>query len=233
MPSSASIQFKILFAGEFPVVHADLQQGHTLYAESGSLVSMSPNIDIRGQMRGGLGQSFLRKLLTGETFFFEKLTAENGPGEVILAPAPPGEVELVEMDGSVDYMVQKGGFLAATEEVKLSPKMQNLSQGLFSGAGFFVARISGKGTMVLTSYGAIRKHELAAKEEYVVSNHHLVAWTASTAYETRLAAKGLITSFTSGQGFVCRFKGPGTVYTQSRSPQALASWLSRYMPRRG
>jgi len=200
MPSSDIIKFKVLFSGEFPVVHADLQQGHTLYAESGSLVSMSPNIDIRGQMRGGLGQSFLRKLLTGETFFFEKLTAENGPGKSSWRPAPPGEVELVEMDGSVDYMVQKGGFLAATEGVVLSPKMQNLSQGLFSGAGFFVARIAGKGTMVLTSYGAIRKHELAAKEEYVVSNHHLVAWTASTAYQTRLAAKGLITSFTRARG---------------------------------
>ena len=62
-----------------------------------------------------------------------------------------------------------------------------------------------------------------------VDNHHLVAWEATTSYEIRKAAAGWISSFTSGEGFVCRFKGPGAIYVQTRSPAAFAGWLSGYL----
>ena len=43
----------------------------------------------------------------------------------------------------------------------------------------------------------------------------------------------LPSSFTSGEGFVCRFTGPGRIYVQTRNPAAFAGWLSRHLPSKG
>ena len=46
---------------------------------------------------------------------------------------------------------------------------------------------------------------------------------------TGLAA-GWIASLTSGEGFVCRFRGPGVVYIQSRNPRGFGSWVRQFLP---
>lgn len=226
----SSIQFKTIHPGDSPAVQVRLPQGASLYAESGAMIAMTSTIRVDGTMKGGFLGSLKRKLLTGETFFFQTLKAEGGDGEVLLAPAPPGETLILELDGSTEYFVQKGSFLAASESVRLDSAMQNLSKGLFSGEGFFISRIAGSGTLVLNSFGAIHRLDLAAGQEYLVDNHHLVAWTASTAYGIEKAsASGWMSSFTSGEGLVCRFKGPGTIYLQTRNPSAFGGWLSGYV----
>lgn len=226
----SAIQFKTIHPGDSPAVHVRLPQGASLYAESGAMIGMTSTIRVDGTIKGGLLGSLKRKLLSGETFFFQTLRAEGGDGEVLLAPAPPGETLILELDGSTEYFVQKGSFLAATEAIRLESKMQNLSKGLFSGEGFFISRIAGRGTLVLNSFGAIHRIDLAQGQEYIVDNHHLVAWTASTAYGIEKASSsGWVSSITSGEGLVCRFKGPGTIYLQTRNPAAFGSWLSSYV----
>jgi hypothetical protein len=137
------------------------------------------------------------------------------------------------LDGSIDWIVQKGSFLAATNGIQLETKTQNLLQGLFSGEGFFVSRVKGTGTLALNSFGSLHEVSLGAGETYVVDNSHLVAWTASTQYKISKAASGWINTITSGEGFVCRFQGPGTILMQTRNPRAFSSWLAVICPPRG
>jgi uncharacterized protein (TIGR00266 family) len=232
--STRDVRFQVLYQGDSPAVQVRLPEGSSIYAESGAMLGMTSTVRVDGSMRGGLLGSLARKMLTGETFFFQTLKAEGGDGEVLLAAAPPGETLILELDGSTDYLVQKGSFLAASKTIQLESKMQNLSRGLFSGEGFFISRISGQGTLVLNSFGSIHRVELAAGQEYIVDNHHLVAWTASTAYDVEKAsASGWISSLTSGEGLVCRFKGPGTLYLQTRNPASFGSWMSSYIPSQG
>jgi uncharacterized protein (AIM24 family) len=98
------------------------------------------------------------------------------------------------------------------------------------GEGFFILRVSGTGQLILNSFGAIHKVELKPDQEYIVDNSHLVAWTATTSYNIEKAAAGWIASFTSGEGFVCRFRGPGVVYIQSRNPGGFGAWLQQFIP---
>jgi uncharacterized protein (AIM24 family) len=42
-------------------------------------------------------------------------------------------------------------------------------------------------------------------------------------------AAGLFSSFFSGEGLVLRLRGPGRVYLQSRSLEALASWVNSHL----
>ena len=221
---------EILYPGAFPMARVELTAGESIKAESGAMVASSPTIDIESKMEGGFLGALSRKFLTGEKFFFQTLRASRGPGEVLLAPTVPGEIVMLELDGVNEYMVQKDGFLAGAEAIKLDSQMQSLSRGLLGGEGFFILKVSGKGTLLLNSFGAIHKIELKPEQEYIVDNSHLVAWSGTTSYNIERAASGWVASFTSGEGFVCRFRGPGVVYIQSRNPGTFGAWIRQFIP---
>lgn len=221
---------EILYPGAFPMVRVQLAEGESLKAESGAMVSMSPTLDVESKMEGGLFKALSRKVLTGEHFFFQTLRATRGSGEALLAPTVPGEIVILELDGVNEYFVQKDGFLAGAQSLAIESKMQSFTRGLLGGEGFFILKIGGKGPLILSSFGAIHLVELKPGEEYIVDNSHLVAWTATTSYKIEKAAAGWISSFTSGEGFICRFRGPGVVYIQTRNPQSFGAWIRQFMP---
>jgi uncharacterized protein (TIGR00266 family) len=221
---------EILYPGAFPMVRVELAEGEHIKAESGAMVACSPTIDIESKMEGGFLGALSRKFLTGEKFFFQTLRANRGAGEALLAPTVPGEIIVLELDGVNEYMVQKDGFLAGADGIAIDSQMQSMSRGLLGGEGFFILKMSGKGMLVLNSFGAIHKIELKPSQEYIVDNSHLVAWSTTTSYNIEKATSGWVASFTSGEGFVCRFRGPGVVYIQSRNPRGFGSWVRQFLP---
>lgn len=223
------MDYEILYPGAFPLLKVQLTKGETLKAESDAMVSMASTIDVEGKMEGGL-LGGIGRMLSGEKFFFQTLDARRGPGEVLLAPSIPGDIVDVELDGSYNLVVQKDGFLAGSTGIEVSSKMQNLMQGLFSGEGFFTLKVSGRGTVFLNSYGGIHAINLEAGEERIIDNSHLVAWPEYMDYKMEKASSGWISSFTSGEMFVCRFKGPGVVLIQTRNPQGFADWVKGLLP---
>nr|MBI3612911.1 TIGR00266 family protein [Nitrospirota bacterium] len=221
---------EILYPGAFPMVRVELAAGETVKAESGAMVACSPTVDVESKMEGGFLGALSRRMLSGEKFFFQTLRATRGAGEVLLAPTVPGDIVVLQLDGVNEYLVQKDGFLAGADSVKIESKMQSLSRGLLGGEGLFILRVSGTGTLVLNSFGAVHKVELKPDQEYIVDNSHLVAWTATTSYNIEKASAGWIASFTSGEGLVCRFRGPGVVYIQSRNPGGFGNWIRQFIP---
>ncbi|MBL8151458.1 MAG: TIGR00266 family protein [Blastocatellia bacterium] len=226
------MKYEFLYPGSFCMIRAYLEHGESLKAESGAMVAMSPTIDVEGKMEGGL-LGGLGRMLSGEKFFFQTLTARRGPGEVMLAPSVPGDVKAIELDGSTTYSVQKDGFLAGTQAITVSTQMQNLSKGLFSGEGFFIIKVTGPGLLFVSSFGAIHPIDIPPGGEFIIDNSHLVAWPDSTHYTIEKASSGWLSSFTSGEGLVCRFRGPGRVFIQTRNPQAFGDWMKRFIPMRG
>jgi len=223
------MEYEILYPGAFPLLKVQLQQGEMIKAESDAMVSMSNTVDVEGKMEGGL-LGGIGRMLAGEKFFFQTLNARRGPGEVLLAPSIPGDIVDVDLDGSYSLVVQKDGFLASSNGVEVSSKMQNLLQGVFSGEGFFTLKVSGKGTVFLNSYGGIHAINLEAGEERIIDNGHLVAWADYMDYKIEKASSGWISSFTSGEMLVCRFRGPGVVLIQTRNPQGFGDWVRSFVP---
>ncbi|MDF2645736.1 MAG: hypothetical protein K0Q73_1541 [Paenibacillus sp.] len=223
------MKHEILYKGAFPMLKIELQAGENIKAEAGAMVSMSPNIELKGTVEGGIMKG-LGRMLSGEKFFFQELTPTRGSGEVLLSPAVIGDIEAVELDGSYKLYVQKDGFLAGTSGIQVNTKMQNLMSGFMSGEGFFIVEISGKGTVFLSSYGAIHAINLAPGQEVIIDNGHLVAWPDYTQYTIEKAAKGWLSSLTSGEGVVCRFRGEGVVLIQTRNPQSFGGWIKRFIP---
>ena len=220
-------KYEILYQDAFPIIKYRLSAGERLKAESDAMIAMTANVDVTGGVEGGLLRGLARRMLAGEKFFFQYLTASRGEGEVLLGHPLPGGIVDVALDGSYGLRVQKDGFLAATDGVEVSTQMQNLMQGLFSGEGFFVLNVSGKGVVFLSSYGAIHAINLEHGEEMVIDNGHLVAWADYMQYKITKASNGWINSFMSGECLVCRFKGPGIVLIQTRNPSGLKGYISK------
>lgn len=218
------MQYRIHYPETFSLLEVQLQQGESLKAESGAMVTMDETIDVDGKLEGGIMKG-LGRMLAGEKFFFQTLKANRGPGSVTLAPVHIGGIVPLDLTGGA-YMIQKDGFLAGTEGVEIDTKMQNLSKGFLSGEGFFIMRVSGKGTVFVNSYGAIHPVDIPAGQTLVIDNQHLVAWPESMQYRIEKASNsGWISSVTSGEGLVCRFMGPGRLYIQTRNPKGFADWI--------
>ena len=221
------MKYEILYPEAFPIVECHLERGESIKAESDAMIAMSPTIDVEGKMDGGLLRGLARKFLSGESLFFQELTARRGAGTVLFGHSQIGGILDVELDGSYGLMIQKDGFLASTQGITVDTEMQNLSRGFLSGEGFFILNARGNGTVFVSSYGVIHPINLDDNEEVIIDNGHLVAWPDYMNYKIEKASNGWISSITSGEGLVCRFRGPGIVLIQTRNPNNFEKELEK------
>ena len=89
---------------------------------------------------------------------------------------------------------------------------------------------SGSGTLLVSSYGAIFEKTLGAGEKYIVDTSHLVAFDGAMAVQPKTVG-GMKSTLFSGEGLVVELTGPGKIYIQTRSPQALINWIIPQIPR--
>jgi uncharacterized protein (TIGR00266 family) len=209
----------------FAQVTLSLSAGEAVRAEAGAMVSHDEGIDIETGTSGGLVDSLKRSVLGGESFFQNTFTAERA-GEITLAPPLPGDVVAHDLDGRL--LVQSGSFLAAGADVGLDTRFGG-GRTFFGGEGLFLLELDGTGPVYLSSYGAVDEHELDAGERFVVDTGHIVAFDGGTTFDVDRVG-GLRSTLFSGEGLVCTFEGPGTVWTQSRSTDAFLSWLIPQLP---
>ena len=120
-----------------PVVICELSAGESMITEKGSMVWMSPNMEMQTSA-GGLGKAFGR-MFSGESIFQNIYTAQGGPGMIAFASSFPGAIRAVEITPDRPIVVQKSAFLAATDGVELSVVFQQLlGAGCFGGVGFIM-----------------------------------------------------------------------------------------------
>lgn len=62
-----------------------------------------------------------------------------------------------------------------------------------------------------------------------IDNGYLVAWEQHLNYRITKASSSILGSMLSGEGVVCSFTGPGTVYVQTRSIKPLAACVAKEM----
>jgi len=209
----------------FAVARLGLGPGETIRAEAGAMLAMSDGVAIEASMQGGLMKSLRRGVLGGESLFMTTFTASDGGGWVDVAPQLPGDVTTLELQHDTPLVLDRGSFLACASSVEIDSKWKGF-KSLFGGEGGFMVHASGAGPLVMASYGAIDRVELAAGERLVVDTGHMVAFPESIDWTLRRAADGkTITSMKSGELFVFEFVGPGLLLTQTRSFQSLVALL--------
>jgi len=169
----------------------------------------------------------LRRSLGGESFFVNDFSSTRG-GVVAVAAALPGDMTQVSLDGSGSLLVQSGSWIASDPTVDVDSKWGG-GKSFFSGEGLILLRCSGRGDLLVSSYGAIRSATLAAGESITLDTGHVVAFDETVQYKVRKAGSWKSTIL-GGEGLVTDFTGPGRVWLQTRSSSDLVAWLSARMP---
>ena len=214
--------------GAFALAVVHLQPEQAICAEAGAMVSMSANVDLYAEMKGGVFGA-LKRAVGGESAFVSTFTAKGGPGEVTFAPGAPGDVAGIEMRDQT-FLVQSSSYLAGDTSLTVDTKFGG-AKSFFGGEGLFLLQVSGTGLLLVSSFGAIHRRTLRLGEQYVVDTGHLVAWEGQMQYNLRKAAKsGYLRSFLSGEGMVAEFSGPGEILIQTRNLAAFAGLLKPFFP---
>lgn len=221
------MQVEILHRPSFAVARVTLTPGEEIIVEGGAMVSMSAEIEMKTKARGGLLSSLKRAFLGGESFFLNTYRATDHPGEILLAPPLPGDMVAWDLQAQT-ILLQSGSFVACGPEISLDTKWGG-AKTFFAGEGLFMLKVSGTGTLILSSYGAIQHKELAAGERYIVDTGHIVAFSAEMPFKVRRVG-GLKSTLFSGEGLVVELTGPGHLWLQTRSVEAFLSWLIPKLP---
>jgi uncharacterized protein (TIGR00266 family) len=226
--SGRGYSYEVHHPGAFALATVKLQPEQSIQAEAGAMVSMSANVDLQSQMKGGL-MGALKRAVGGESAFISIFTARGGPGEVSFAPGAPGDIAAIEMTNQIFY-VQSSSYLAGDTSLAIDTRWGG-AKSFFGGEGLFVLQVQGSGLLLVASFGSIHRKKLNHGERFVVDTGHLVAWEGHMPYELRRAASaGLFRSMLSGEGIVSEFTGPGEILIQTRNLAAFAGILKPFFP---
>lgn len=213
--------YKIEGRPDYAFLTVQIPANETLKVEASAMATMDTHLEMKTKLKGGVG-----RFLTGESLFLNEFKAAKGAGEIGIAPGTPGDMVHQYLNGQTLF-IQNSAFVAATMDVNLETKWQGMLKGFFSGESFFLIRASGKGDLWFNSYGAII--EIDVEDDYVVDTGNIVAFTDGMEYEITKVG-GYKSLFFSGEGFVCRFRGRGKVWIQTRNAQAFVSWADYFRP---
>ena len=219
--------YEVKYQPSYSLAIIQLQPEQSILAEAGAMVSMSANVELQSEMKGGFFGA-LKRAAGGESAFVSTFTARGGPGEVCFAPGSPGDIAGIDLNNQM-FFVQSSSYLAGDASLTVDTKWGG-AKTFFGGEGLFVLQISGAGLLLLSSFGAIHRKRLQPGERYVVDTGHLVAWEGTTQYTLRKAAAGFFRSMMSGEGIVSEFIGPGEILIQTRNLEAFAGLMKPFFP---
>ena len=214
--------------GSFPVVVCELENGEQMITEKGSMVWMSPNVQMETR-GGGLGKMF-SKAFSGESMFQNVYTA-RGAGMITFGSSFPGQIKAVNIGPGREMILQKSAFLAAESGVELSIHFnKKLGVGFFGGEGFIMQRLSGNGTAFVEIDGELMEYELGPGQQIVVDTGNVAAFTPGVNMEIQ-QVPGLKNKLFGGEGiFNTVLTGPGTVWLQTMPICNVANAIRPYIP---
>ena len=195
----------------------NLVKGETLTAEAGAFMAMVGSVNFETttrQRKGGNILSGLRRLIAGESFFINKFTAISD-AQIYLGTALPGDIFVKELHGE-KLIIQGGSYVACESNVHIDVDWQGL-KSIFSGESLFWVKAKGAGKVVINTFGFL--YPIQVDGEYIVDTGHIVAFEETLNFSISKASPSWLTAVLSGEGFICRFKGKGTVWCQSHSPR--------------
>ena len=214
--------------GAFPVVICHLQDREQMITERGSMVWMSPNMQMETS-GGGLGKMFSRAF-SGESMFQNIYTA-RGQGMIAFGSSFPGKIMPLNIGPGREMILQKNAFLAAESTVDLSIHFsRKLGAGFFGGEGFIMQRLSGRGVAFAEIDGELVEYDLAPGQQIVVDTGNVAGFAPTVTMDIQ-QVPGLKNKFLGGEGlFNTLLTGPGKVWLQTMPISNVAMAIRPFIP---
>ena len=217
-----------LKGGAFPVVVCRLNSGESMITEKGSMVWMTPNMEMTTTGGGGIGKMF-SKALTGESMFQNIYTA-RGEGMITFGSSFPGQILPLEVTPGKSFILQKSAFLASEAGVQLSMHVnQKLGAGFFGGEGFIMQKLTGNGIAFAEVDGELVEYTLAPGEQMVVDTGYVMGFELSVSMDIQ-QVKGLKNMMLGGEGlFNTVLTGPGKIWLQTMPISGVAAAIQPFL----
>ena len=217
-----------LKGGAFPVVVCRLNIGESMITEKGSMVWMTPNMEMTTTGGGGIGKMF-SKALTGESMFQNIYTA-RGEGMITFGSSFPGQILPLEVTPGKSFILQKSAFLASEAGVQLSMHVnQKLGAGFFGGEGFIMQKLTGNGIAFAEVDGELVEYTLAPGEQMVVDTGYVMGFELSVSMDIQ-QVKGLKNMVLGGEGlFNTVLTGPGKIWLQTMPISGVAAAIQPFL----
>lgn len=215
--------------GSFPVVVCQLNSGEQMITEKGSMVWMSPNMEMTTS-GGSLGKMF-SKAFSGESMFQNIYTARGGEGLIAFGSSFPGRILPIEVTPGKEIILQKSAFLASETSVKLDIHFnKKLGAGFFGGEGFIMQRLSGSGIAFAEVDGELVEYTLAPGQQMIVDTGCVLGFESSVSIDIQ-QVKGLKNKLLGGEGFFNTvLTGPGKIWLQTMPIVGVAGAIAPYIP---
>lgn len=212
-----------------PVVICELAAGESMITEKGSMVWMSPNMEMQTSA-GGFGKAFGR-MFSGESIFQNIYTARGGTGLIAFASSFPGSIKAIEITPERPVVVQKSAFLAAEQGVELSVFFQKkVGVGFFGGEGFIMQRLSGRGLAFVEIDGHAVEYDLRSGQQLIVDTGNLAMADPTCSIDIQ-SVKGAKNMLFGGEGlFHTVVTGPGRVTLQTMPLSSFANTVASALP---
>lgn len=207
-----------------------LDQGESMYTESGGMAWMSDGIDMDTSTKGGL-MAGLGRALAGESLFMTTYTSRIPNALIVFTPEAPGKVVPLQLAPNQVIIAQKDAFMCAQESVKLEMHFRKkLGAGLFGGEGFILQKLTGPGMAFLEIPGEVKEYQLGQGQTLKIDPGHIAAFEPTVNYDITMV-KGLKNVFFAGEGlFLAQLTGPGKVWLQTMPISNLAQKIFNYLP---
>lgn len=230
MSQENELSFSFEQRPDFTWLSVNLEAGQKVLAEPSAMATMDPNVTMKAGFRGGIGKT-VGRMLGGESLIMNTFAAPQGAGVVRFAPGTPGDMAHKRLAGDKFYL-QRGAFVAHGVGVELSGRWQG-ARGFFSGQGLVLLEATGHGDLFFNAYGAVLPMDVT--DELIVDTGYVVAFDDTLAYEVSvmpgLRPGAKVKSFLfGGEGLVCRFRGQGKVWVQTRDAGAFLRWVNPFRP---
>ncbi|TCS77577.1 TIGR00266 family protein [Muricomes intestini] len=214
--------------GAFPIVVCHLEDGEQMITEKGSMVWMSPNMQM-DTAGGGVGKMF-SKAFSGESMFQNIYTA-HGAGLIAFGSSFPGKIMSLEITSDKEMIVQKSAFLASEAGVELSIHFnKKLGAGFFGGEGFIMQRLSGTGQAFVEIDGELVEYQLEAGQKIIVDTGNVAGFEVGVHMEIQ-QVHGLKNKLLGGEGlFNTVLTGPGKIWLQTMPISSVAASMRPFIP---
>ena len=214
--------------GAFPVVVCELTDGEQMITEKGSMVWMTPNMEME-TTGGGIGKMF-SKAFSGESMFQNIYTA-RGAGMITFGSSFPGKILPLQIAPGREMIVQKNAFLASEAGVELSIHFnKKLGAGFFGGEGFIMQRLSGSGMAFIEIDGELVEYDLAPGQKMVIDTDNVAGFEPTVSIEIQ-QVPGLKNKFLGGEGlFNTTLTGPGKIWLQTMPISNVAMAIRPFIP---
>lgn len=199
--------------GNFPVVVCQLEKGEKMITEKGSMVWMSPVMEME-TLGGGLGKMF-SKAFSGESMFQNIYTAKAN-GMIAFGSSFPGKIMPLEVAPGKEFILQKTAFLASEAGVELSVHFnKKIGAGFFGGEGFIMQKLSGNGTAFVEVDGELVEYTLAPGQQMIIDTGNVLGFEQTVSIDIQ-QVKGLKNKMLGGEGFFNTvLTGPGKIWLQT------------------